>query len=326
MLVLISFLLSLIRPLIETLIPSIDFASMPDSEQYAKLVDFFRGTGDLDDVSNAWKIRLLVPLLASIIPLDPITSLNLISLVFNLLSVIIFYKLLERFQFNLKKRVLGTLMFVFAAPTIVLGFTPLTDTSGIFFILISLYIYQTFNRNIRNDLILGIVIGIGVLARETVVFIVPVLVLWEVIDKGLKWKEVTLFTACIGALAIAIYAYLKLIFAPRPVIGPIIEAEVINNIKDLFDERTLATIAQLVFILLVGIYGVYMDIFNKSKMEWKLLLGCACFIIPLGIVFLYENMSFRFLWVFFIFSIPIFLRGIDKINENGDTSGLKISS
>ncbi|MFX1595566.1 MAG: hypothetical protein ACFFBK_05845 [Promethearchaeota archaeon] len=297
-------------------------ADMPDAVHYATMVESFRGNANLFDVPSSWRIRILIPLLATIIPGDAYMSLNIVSLIFNLLAVFFFHQFLSYFKITPKQQFLGTLIYIFSAPTIVLGFTPLTDSAGMFFIIFSLYLYfilfkKPSRNNFRIYIIIGLIVGLGVLARETVIFTIPVIVLWKIIDEKIQWKLLIKFIIGIGLIPIIVYLIL-IIFLGSLKIGGINRSRLISNFYDLFDERTLATIAQLTFLLLIGIYGNYFPIVKKSKTIWKLILGMACFVIPFIYAFLYADMSFRFFWVFFIFAIPLFLLSIDKLSSKNN--------
>ncbi len=313
----ISFLLSMIRPIL--LYFGYSMADMPDAVHYATMVESFRGNANLFDVPSAWRIRILIPLLASIIPGDAYISLNIVNLIFNLLAVFYFHQFLSYFKITPKQQFLGTLIYIFTAPTIVLGFTPLTDSAGMFFIIFSLYLYSILikkpsRNNLKIYIIIGLAIGLGVLARETVIFVIPVIVLWKIIDEKIQWKLLIQFIIGIALIPVIIYLIL-VIFLGEISIGPISLSRIVDNFYDLFDERTLATIAQLTFLLLIGIYGNYFPIVKKSKIIWKLILGMACFVIPFIYAFLYLDMSFRFFWAFFIFAIPFFILSIDKLSS-----------
>ncbi|UCD01177.1 MAG: glycosyltransferase family 39 protein [Promethearchaeota archaeon] len=316
----ISFLLSLIRPIL--LILGYSIADMPDAVHYATIVESFRGNANLFDVPSAWRIRILVPLIASIIPGDAYMSLNIVSLIFNLLAVFFFYQFLSFFQITPKQQFLGTLIYIFTAPTIVLGFTPLTDSASMFFTIFSLYLYGKLNEkpsrnNLKIYIMIGLIIGLGVLARETVIFVIPVIVLWRIIDERIQWKLLFQFIIGIGLIPVIIYLILIIFIGPLTISG-ISLSRIISNFGDLFDERTLATIAQLTFLLLIGVYGNYFQIVKKSKIMWKLILGMACFLIPFIYAFLFADMSFRFFWAFFIFAIPFFILSIDKLSSKTD--------
>ena len=313
----ISFLLSMIRPIL--LYFGYSMADMPDAVHYATMVESFRGNANLFDVPPAWRIRILIPLLASIIPGNAYISLNIVSIIFNLLAVFFFHQFLSYFKITPKQQFLGTLIYIFTAPAIVLGFTPLTDSAGMFFIIISLYLFsilikESSRNNLKIYILIGLAIGLGVLARETVIFVIPVIVLWKIIDEKIQWKLLIQFIIGIALIPVIIYLIL-VIFLGEISIGPISLSRIVDNFYDLFDERTLATIAQLTFLLLIGIYGNYYPIVKKSKIIWKLILGMACFVIPFIYAFLYLDMSFRFFWAFFIFAIPFFILSIDKLSS-----------
>ena len=87
------------------------------------------------------------------------------------------------------------------------------------------------------------------------------------------------------------------------------------NFSNLLTERTLTTMGQLLIIGIIAIYGNYKSILYRDKESWKLLFGVLVFLVPLIYTFLYENISFRFFWVFFIFAIPLMINSIDKLGE-----------
>ncbi|KKM86327.1 hypothetical protein LCGC14_1280180, partial [marine sediment metagenome] len=63
-------------------------------------------------------------------------------------------------------------------PTLILGFVPLTDSAGMFFIVFALYQY-----NIKSNIYLRtLTLSIGILAREIVFFVIPLIIIWSFID------------------------------------------------------------------------------------------------------------------------------------------------
>ena len=307
----------LIRPLV--------FAdvSIPDAAQYEMMVEFFRGNGSLEYVGGSWKLRLLVPFLVALILGDPIFSLNVVSVIFTLLSVFYFHKFLLYFKINEKQRLLGIVLFITSATTIIVGSTPLTDSAGIFFVILTLYFYTSLEKNLKKDIIIEIVITVGVLARETVMFVVPVIVLWSIIDdqipsrlnKFKMLKSGLYYIGLIGALPLVVLIILRS-FAPTQMLAPINIVRIIDNISQLFEAIILTTIAQLLSLSLIGIFGNLSNVIKKDKTVWKLIIGMGSFFVLLVYSTMYANMSCRFFWVFFIFVIPFFLISIGGLHQS----------
>lgn len=309
LLIIISLIILLIRPIF---FPDIVYA--PDSEHYIMLVEFFRGNASLLDVGEAFRTRLLVPLIASFLPWDAFFCLTAVNICFTLLSIFFFNRFLLYFEIDEKKKILGTLIFIFAGPTIIDGATPVTDSAGIFFIILSLFLYSYLKIDTKADLIIGIVIGIGTFAKETVTFIIPVLIIWRLMDFKFYWKIFLRFVILIGFIPLTLLFLLKLAI-PTSYFWYIDLSVISKNIPHLFEPLTLATIVQISLLSLVGIFGNYQNLINKSKLIWKLIIGICMFFISIIYIFLSAAMASRFLWPFFIFIIPFFLIGLKEFGE-----------
>ena len=306
-----SLILELIRPLF---LP--DIVQLTDTPNYIKIIEFFRGNGSLEDVDNAFRARILVPLIASLLPWDPFFNLTAVNIAFTLLTVFIFNRFLLYFNFEKKIHILGSLLFIFAGPTIIDGSDPGTDSAGIFFMVLSLYLYSFINKQKIADILIGVVIGIGTLAREPVVFIAPVLILWRIIDKDYNnWKNLIIVIISIGLIPIMFLLLLK-IFIPADFVWTLNFDTISSNISHLFEPLTLSTIAQLTLMLLVGLFGNYQCIFSKSKNTWKLIIGILVFFSTIMYFFLSAAIASRFFWPFYIFIIPFFLLALKYFGNN----------
>jgi len=309
-LLILSFFLELIGPLFFS-----DRFYLPDVDKYVNMVEFFRGNASISDIPQQFRSRLITPLLASLIPLDSYFSLSIISISFTLLSVLLFYYFLRSLEYNNKLQILGTLLFMIASPTLIDGSVPMTDSTGLFFVLLSLNIFLYFEDKFRADLLNGIILSVGMLAREAVLFIVPVLIIWRIIDEKIDRKKLLIDILLLGLMPTVSLILVRIII-PTSYTWSIDFSRIDSNISNLFEALCLATIAQLTLLSVVGFFGNAKNIFKKSKIVWKLVFGILSFLLYIGYVLLSASISSRFFWPLFIFVIPLFLFAINEFNDD----------
>ena len=61
-----------------------------DAGQYISIVQYFRGNLGVEALEVPFTYRPLVPLVASILPLDPMTSINLVNLASMMICIVFF--------------------------------------------------------------------------------------------------------------------------------------------------------------------------------------------------------------------------------------------
>jgi len=292
---------------------------IPDAKHYVALVEFFRGEGAFTDAGAPWRGRVLVPVIASIIPLEATISLRIVNILFSLLCVFLYFKILAEFNFKNKKRLLGIFIFIIAVPFITIGSAPLTDSAGLFFILFSIFSYYHFKDTRKKFLSIGILVAIGIFARETVLFIIPVIIIWEIIDSGIKLKQFIINIVLIGILPLCSFILIRFI-VPRDLLSRSLDlARLIDNLTtETFEATTLATIGQLSILIVIGLLGNFSQILNKSKEIWKLLFAAGVFLIELAYAYLFETIGNRFFWIYFIFGIPFLLYSLGNFREESN--------
>ncbi|MFX1392905.1 MAG: hypothetical protein ACFFAH_04940 [Promethearchaeota archaeon] len=312
-LLLFSLILFLIRPLFYTNV-------MSDIDHYVKIIYFFRGEGDLMQVNYSFRSRILVPLLASILPFNAYIALTIVTIIFTMFSVLLFNRFLTQFDLNKKQQYLGTIIFILAEPTFVDGTIGGTDSAQIFFVLLVLYLYFSLDNSLKKSLIISIIIGVGILARESVIFIAPVILIWRLIDVRFKidWREFRSELLLILGIPLISYILLK-IFIPSRVFYGVHLSIFYRNLSLLSNPSLLVTVAQLLFLLLTGIFGNYSNIMKKSPIIWKLIIGMITYFI-FNVIYIFFSAAFcsRFLWILFIFIIPFFLLSLNEFNKGLD--------
>jgi hypothetical protein len=217
----------------------------------------------------------------------------------------------------MKERILGVLLFIIAVPTITIGSTPLTDSAGLFFVIISIFFYFRFSDNLHKYFIIGIILSIGVFARESVLFVIPGLILWEIIDNGLKLqilKDLIIKTIVLCLLPFISFIFIRILVPKSYLLDLISIDRLLENLTvETFEATTLATIGQLSVILMIGLFGNYDKIIEKSKNIWKLIIGAAGFLPELIMVYLIGPPGNRFFWIYFVFAIPFLLYSLSNL-------------
>jgi hypothetical protein len=186
---------------------------MGDAVQYMGLIQHFRGQTPDQPLRAPFAHRPLAPFLASFLPFDPLTALNLINLAALLLAMFFIYRALAVLGMSTNRRLLGCGLFVFAFPTFYYGTIGFVDP-----VLIGFLSAATFFLLSEQWVLLLISLGLGALARETMLLFLLVLITHFIFCKGAGWRGWRQALYLFLALAIMLLA-LYLARALSPVQG-----------------------------------------------------------------------------------------------------------
>lgn len=280
------------------------FATIPyDATAYQEYANYFKGNESLaDSLSKPFTYRILTPYLASRLPYSPLTSINIINVVFLILTVIILYFILKHLKFEENLIFLGCLLFSFSFPTFYYSVTGLVDPAVIFFITLGILFI------LKNKWALfSITLVAGILAKESIVVIFPFLAFYLFYnDKvNIKKKYWLLIGNFIGIMII----YLLI----RSLVVGNKELNWIPTLEKFLD-NIVRVRAYIAFILSFGLPGILVMLFliknrtnPKKKIEITFLAG---FYTSLA-VFIYSFFSAytdgRFIWLTYPFAIPLSL-------------------
>lgn len=140
-----------------------------DAPHYIELVKYFKGDIAQKSLHVPFAYRPLVPLLCVLLPFEPLTSINLLNLVWLSGSVILLYQILGLLNFSAQYSLAGCYMFVVSFGIFWYSTTGFIDPGFIFVLLLGLYFILT-----KNDAGLFITLFFGVLLKETSVILIPV--------------------------------------------------------------------------------------------------------------------------------------------------------
>ncbi|MEX0966108.1 MAG: hypothetical protein WD077_02645 [Bacteroidia bacterium] len=141
-----------------------------DSAYYEAMVSYFRSGKIFERLSDPFVYRPLLPFLASLLPFDPLTAINLMNVIFLFLSVLLLQLISVHFRFSLVLALLGNLFFVLSFPLFYYGTIGLIEPGLIFLLLTSLY-FSIKGKFIENMLLFLP----GILMKETFIIALPVL-------------------------------------------------------------------------------------------------------------------------------------------------------
>lgn len=153
-----------------------------DAAYYISNVEYFRG----DPISYAlwapFNERLLVSLVASPLPFSPMTSINIVNVVFLLIAIFFLYKTLLLYELNKNLVWLGLYLFAVSFPTFYYSTIGYIDSGVLVMIFIGNY---AILRNNPGLFLLSILLG--TLAKEGIVLLVPVALAYGFSTNSKKW-------------------------------------------------------------------------------------------------------------------------------------------
>jgi hypothetical protein len=271
-----------------------------DVKQYEKYVEYFRGDKNLtNELEGPFSYRPLVPLLASLFPFKPLTSLNLVNLLFLTLSLIYLIKLQRELGFNEKEIIIGNLIFIFSFPLFYYATSGYIDASLVGIMLISNYYLMT-----NRYLLFILSFTIGIFIKETIIILLPVSTVYYLLNEKTRIKFVK--------ISVPIILYFIIIGVIRN-LAPQKEIYVWKPSYEILEYNLLRIKTYITFILSLGIPGLlssYIVFTEKRKtvpkeIFYPLLTGIL-FSILLWLYSLFAAYSDgRQLWTSYVFAIPL---------------------
>lgn len=142
-----------------------------DTLNYLDMIAFFRGEIELENsiISQPYSYRIFPILIAAILPFEALTSLNIINLICNMMSLALILGIFKHLKVNKGIRILTTPLFIFSFPLFYFGTSGVVDPMLISILLIG------FLFSLKNNFPVLILISvIGSLVKETSIIIIPV--------------------------------------------------------------------------------------------------------------------------------------------------------
>ena len=178
-----------------------------DAKYFNAYVNFFRGETIVVPIRPISNWRLLLPLVASFLPFSAATSLNLVNLFCVIGTLLIIRKTFSDLQISTQNQWFALGLYIFSFPTFYYSCISYVDPGSIFFLAIGIY---SVLKN--NGLLLTFAMVFGLLAKETIVLLIPFAFTYAVLNRN--WKQAILVILLFGLYfleyhAIKLYAPLS---------------------------------------------------------------------------------------------------------------------
>jgi len=160
----------------------------PDSPGYIAAAHFFQGRVAATGVEFRL-LRPLVPFLASLANyiVDIRTSFAIVNLVFWCAGAVLMFYFTKLLTKDANASLLSAALFTSAIPMLLFADAVLTDMAGYFFILFGIYLVIKWDiprATLKRTCIAGLVIGVGILARESVAAVLIFALVWAISSRG----------------------------------------------------------------------------------------------------------------------------------------------
>jgi len=176
------------------------FDSIPDIKNYRLMAEAAPGLDDT--VSRNFGYRILLPYTAGLMPFGVDTNFYIITVILSLLLPLIFFRFLKAYGLKDETSFYLTLLFLAGRYTYGFAVWDFYDVHDLFtYILILLFLIALKSNSFLN---LSIILSIGVLNRETVLFLVPSAIFYYAVIKRDKKRSATFLLSILAPVVILI--------------------------------------------------------------------------------------------------------------------------
>jgi len=162
-----------------------------DSKTYIHMTRFFLGIADVKGVEGCVAARPLIPLLAA--PLAaflwmPIAY-GILNSIFWVLSSLLMYHITLQISGSRQQALAAALLFTTSPPTLLYFGSVMLEAGGTFFTLLILWTYLHLQDRLNkpSSLLAGLLVGVGILSRETTLPVVMAILLLGMVARRAKW-------------------------------------------------------------------------------------------------------------------------------------------
>ena len=165
-----------------------------DIEQYETYTKYFSGEKEKgSEMEGPFAYRPFVPFLASFLPFEALTSINLINLLFLIITLYPLVGLLKHFKLEGNYLLLGEVLFVFSFPVFYYGTSGYIDSVLIAFIMMGTYLLLN-----KKLFLFFLTFVIGMSVKETIIILIPVFAVYLFFLKNVSLrKKIMLFLSLI---------------------------------------------------------------------------------------------------------------------------------
>lgn len=284
----------------------------PDMENYVEMINYFRGTGDISKVVVPFSFRPFVTYLASLLPFEAFTSLNIITSLCVSLTVLVIFLIIKKLKFNFEYCVLGSFLYLFSFPTFYYGSAGYIDASLVLFLSIIVYL-----RVSERDYLLPIAFILGTLAKETIIIAFPFVFL-DIFFRNSNYRKKQYFFGFLSIVCCLICSYFvrkQFSSSPSFINEPLIDNFLFHLIRPKSHGSFLLTFGIPGFLSLWYLFKRFN--FQKDKLQLSFLVGAVSSVVLFCYAFLSAYPDGRFVWTAYPFLIPFVIYYIESYYSKG---------
>jgi len=238
-----------------------------DDMAYVDVVKKIRGEANLKYANAPYLYRILPTYLASILPFNALTSINVLNLLSNVISVWIYLQIFNLLKFSSKIKKILLSLYVFSFPIFYYSTTGLIDP--MFAVLFGASIYSLLYFLINKQLSYSVIFFIlAILTKESAILLLPAFVVIFIFSEFSPIKKLFYILAILFIYFLVNYIIRNFIVSDTPnyVWLPTIE----NLIFNLSRKRTYISFAAsfgLIGILMLVGFWKFINIVIKNKVR-----------------------------------------------------------
>jgi hypothetical protein len=276
-----------------------------DSYNYVQYVNYYNGEDVADEITKPYTYRFFIPFIASLLPFDSFTSLNLINLSSEILTVLFLMYIFAAMGFSEKIQLAGAILFAFSFPVFYYGVVGLLDAPAILIITIGIYLV------LKNKyILLLLLLAFGAMINEKTILLLPFFFAFKLKDKSFKTSLIQSAIMGIIFITVNLVARKLTINADSQFIWTVSMDSLIYN---------LGRIRTYISLILTGGIPLLLLLFSLQKFDKYDKLNFALFVgvIMVALMIVYSLTAAytdgRFMWYIYPFALPLCGYGLQKI-------------
>jgi hypothetical protein len=248
-----------------------------DTKYFKAYVEYFRGQTPSEPLRPATNWRFLIPLIASKLPFNAITAINLINVLFLGFSLFIFYNIQTLLTIPNRKKWINIWLFICSFPTFY--YTTIGYIDASLFLFIALSIYATLKQ---NGWVFATAILLGLCVKETIIIAAPFYFIFHLKNSKKNGLKTTIFTGILSIILLFIIKHY----------APVTDFSTKDNFWKFGTENAFINFYRFntwfSFIASFGVIGLLIilnlkNILNTLKNNYLLLACCACFLVAIAL-------------------------------------------
>lgn len=291
-----------------------------DADEYIALVEYFRSGATGPGLRAPFAQRILAPWLASRLPFEPMTSLNIVNLAALLAAMVLLDLSLGATGATNRGRWLGVGLFVFSFATFYYGTIGFVDP-----VLIGWLAAAQFCLVSNRYAWLMLILFLGGMTRETMLIFVPVLAVdvWFVRQtrpRKIVWVAAGFLAVVLG---IAVARQVSPVTSDGLVAGPTLERLMSNVVRPRAWLSLLLTLGLAGALALWGLAMVAAGRWTLPRRLLPMVAGFAGGLALFGVAMLTAYADGRFAWTTVVFTIPLAVWTLEDWLEKNSGSGVR---